>query len=669
MKFRGLIILLCFNASLQAEPLAAELQNIRREPTRFASELSEVAVEQRDAIHWFKLAHAYLQLQNKEAALSSVNMALQLGLADDVTVQALEQKALIYGMLFRDNQQALAALQQAETKLSAMKSANKPQLQTSVYESFAQAYNQLGNMTEAIRYAELSIAIATEHQLPLSELQARLTAGRLALQQNNFVLTQLHLSRALALSIELDRTSSLASIHLRLGMAYRKLSQQNLALEHFAKAEQLYQKPADNRQLLNLWINQAETYLQLADVNAAEQILAKAMILANELQDAHLIGLVYYGQAQWSMQQQQLPQARQLLNKALQLFNQLEHSSQQLEVSLAIVDVALQQQDVEAAIAAMPTESLLLNSPDYLQQRYWQMSAQLHAATSQWQAAFLASDKVMALQTTQLKSQLKYTLDLLNNGLQLQQQQQQLTALQRQQRWYLWAIFILCSSWLLSLVWMFRRRLQSTPSEEQPDPSQLPQAASWTEFCRKLQREYDKAGPLQLQCIQLAHPQQFKFLFGEQILRSAMQQLISSLPTEHLTGYVVHTDAIWLIWRCPPEGFAQIEQQLNYLLLQQQAQLPTKPTLFSFVAPLQPLLGEYWQPADLAGLRELVWLSWQLASQQQQRQQLYRVQLYCTQHNPCSWQTENVRSDINNALRLDLISLTCNDLPLAKPQF
>jgi hypothetical protein len=79
-------------------------------------------------------------------------------------------------------------------------------------------------------------------------------------------------------------------------------------------------------------------------------------------------------------------------------------------------------------------------------------------------------------------------------------------------------------------------------------------------------------------------------------------------------------------------------------------------------------LGEYWQPADLAGLRELIWLSWQLASQQQKAQHLYRVKLQCSQPNPCSWQTENVRADINNALRLGLISLSCNDLPLAKPQ-
>jgi tetratricopeptide (TPR) repeat protein len=666
VKFYWLIIGLCLSASVNAEPLADEIQQIQREPARYASELSELAVEKRDAVHWFKLSHAYLRLQNKDAALNSINMALQLGLPDEVTVQALEQKALIYGMLFRNNQQALAALQQAETKLDSMTSMTKPQLQTSVYESFAQAYNQVGNMTEAIRYAELSIAIATEHQLPLPELQARLTAGRLALQQNNFVLTQLHLSRALTLAIELDRTSSLASIHLRLGMAYRKLAQHTLALEHFAKAEQFYQKPADSGQRVSVWLNQAETYLQMADPKAAELVLQKALALATEIQDVQLIALAHFGQAQWAIQQQQLSQARQLLNKSLQLFTQIGLAGQQLEINLAIVEVALQQHDLEAASDALPAETVLANSPDFLQQKYWQMSAQLNAATSQWQPAFIASEKVIALQTTLLQNQQKFTLDLLNSSLQLQRQEQQLKTLQQQQQRYRWLIVALSIGCLLSLAWVFRRR-KNVFDDGQPESLHLPQATSWTEFSRKLQREYQKPEPLMLQCIQLAEPQQFKFLFGEQILRNAMQHLISTLPAEHLVSYTVHTDAVWVVWRGSPTDFAQVEQQLNYLLLQQRAQLPTYPTLFSFVAPLQPLLGQFWQPADLAGLRELIWLSWQQACQQQKAQHLYRVQLQCKQPNPCSWQAENVRADINNALRLGLISLSCNDLPLARP--
>ena len=668
MKLFCSILLFCCSGALLADPLTAEIQQIQREPARFANELGEIAVEQRQAIDWYKLSHAYLRLQNKDAALNSVNMALQLGLSDEVTVQALEQKALIYGMLFRNNQQALAALQAAETKLNTMQSSKKPALQTSVYESFAQGYNQLGNITEAIRYAELSIAIATEHQLALPELQARLTAGRLALQQNNFVVTQLHLSRALELAVALERTASIGFIHLRLGMAYRKLSQFKLALEHLAKAEQLYQKPIDRSQKLNVWLNQAETYLQMSDPSSAESVLNKALPLANELQDVHLIGLVYYGQAQLAMQRQQLPLARQLLNKALQLFNQLSHASQQLEVSLAIVEVALQQQDIAVALDTMPKETLLDNTPDYLQQRYWQIATKLHAATATWQQAFMASEKVTALQTTLLKNQQRYTLDLLNNSLKLQQSQQEIHSLKQQHRWFFAGILLLGVSLLLSLFWQVKRRPRPDQTESPFETFNLPRANSWTELSRQLHREYQKSDLLMLQCIQLAQPQQFKFMFGEQILRDALQQLIANLPNQHVAAYAVHTDAIWIIWRCPEGGFAKIEQQLHELLQQHRTKLPSQPTLFSFSTPLQPLLGEFWQPADLAGLRELIWLSWQLAAEQQKAQQIYRVQLTCSQANPCSWQTENVRADIHNALRLGLISISCNDQQLTKPQ-
>lgn len=668
MKFCWLILLLGFSGRLLADPLTEQLQQIQQDPAKFASELSELAPEKRDALHWFKLSHAYLRLKNKDAALSSVNMALQLGLSNEIKVQALEQKALIYGMLFRNNQQALAALQEAEATLGTMTSAQKPQLQTSIYESFAQGYNQIGNITEAIRYAELSIAIATEHQLLLPELQARLTAGRLALQQNNFILTQLHLSRALELSIELDRTSSLASIHLRLGMAYRKLSQLKLSLEHLLKAERLYQQPTDSSQKVSVWLNLAETYLQMSDAAAAEPILAKALTLASELKDSHLVALVYFGQAQWFIQQQQLPQARQRLHKALQLFSQIESPGQQLEISLALVEVALQQADLDAAVNAMPAPNLITHSAEFLQQRYWAVSAKLNAAMLQWQPAFYASEKVAALQSTLLNNQQKYTVDLLNNSIELQHQKQQLHTAQSQQRWYLLAICLLAIGWLVSIVWFIKKRVTSGVIDDVIETNPLPQATSWTEFSRKLQREYQKGQPLLLQCIQLAQPQQFKFRFGEQILRTTLQNLMNTLPNEHLAGYTVHTDAVWLIWRCPPDGFLPLELQLNELLLRHKAQLPTHPTLFSFVTPLQPLLGDYWQLADLAGVRELIWLSWQLAEQHQRNQQVYRVQLSCSQPIPCSWQTENVRNDIHNALRLGLMSLSCNGLPLSKPQ-
>lgn len=61
------------------------------------------------------------------------------GLPPGLQVEALEHKALIYGIMFRDSKTAIDVLKQAETALEAYDAKNKPELQTRIYESFAKA--------------------------------------------------------------------------------------------------------------------------------------------------------------------------------------------------------------------------------------------------------------------------------------------------------------------------------------------------------------------------------------------------------------------------------------------------------------------------------------------------------------------------------------------------
>ncbi len=89
----------------------------------------------------------------------------------------------------------------------------------------------------------------------------------------------------------------------------------------------------------------------------------------------------------------------------------------------------------------------------------------------------------------------------------------------------------------------------------------------------------------------------------------------------------------WL-WRCPPDQLAIAQQQFQSQLQQLLQQLPTQTSLYSFIAPLAPLLGPHWQPADLTGLRELIWLGWSKAQQQQPGQNHYQVVASCTQPAP-----------------------------------
>lgn len=648
-----------------ANDLAAAQMAIAQDPAKAATELSQQVQQKPSAELWYQLSFAYLKLSNKDAALQSVEAALKLNPTPKLAVQIWEHKALVYGMLFRDTQAAISALQQAEKLFEQLEPKHKASAQTSVYESFAQAYNQLGNIAEAIRYAELSIAIATENQLETAEMQGRLIAGRLALQQNNFAMTQMQLSRALELAQLLGKEEPIASIHLRLGMAYRKLEQYPLSLEHLLQAEQLYLRKSQKEQHTYTQINIAETYLNMKDVQKAQSVLTDAMASAEQQQNAHLVAFVNYGLSQLAVTKSEPELAKQLLHKALQYYSQLQNDSMRLELQLALVAVLLESQDITTAAQAMPQLKEFEQAADYLKNRYWELSAKLYAAQAMWQEAYHASQQVGALNVSQLGLLQKNTLDLLQQNLKQRQQQQQLQQLQQQnQQWQMFCLLLgVLLLVVLLLTWKFRRR---PPIPDMPENNALPIALSWHDFTRKVHRYRQE--PLHLQSLQLAEPQLLKFRFGEQPLREAMQHCIGSISAELLAGYTVHTDALWLVWRCPPDQLAAAQQQLISQLQQLQQQLPSQPTLYSFVAPIAPLLGAHWQATDLTGLRELIWLSWSEARQQQPHQPHYRLVASCAQPAPCSWSTASIRQDIINALKLGLLELSCNGQLLPRPQ-
>lgn len=665
MKFGWLLPLLLWSQGVFATDFTAAKLAIAKDPAKAATELSLQVQQEPTAERWYQLSIAYFQLANKEAALQSIESALKLVKEPALALQMWEQKALVYGVLYRDTKTAITALAQAEALLEQLEPEHRALAQTTIYENYAQAYNQLGNIAEATRYAELSIAIATEHQLADAELQGRLIAGRLALQQNNFAMTQMQLSRALTLAQQLGTEQPVASIHLRLGMAYRKLDQFTLSLEHLIQAEQLYLKKTNIDQQIYTQVHIAQTYLAMKDADKAQAVLAEAMTAAEQRQNTHMIALINYGLAQLAVFHSEFEQAKLLLHKALQYYNQLQNDSMRLELQTELVEVLIQLKEIPAAVQALPKLTEFELAADYLKNRYWDLSKQLFAATSQWQQAYQASEQVAALNLNQLNLLQKNTLDLLQQNLTQQRQQQQLKQLTEQnQQWQMISLFLACLlAVILLLSWKFRRPAAAIEPTEQ---GALPIALSWHDFTRKIHRHRQEA--LHLQSLQLAEPQLLKFRFGEQQMREAMQQCLANIPTELLAGYTVHTDALWLVWRCPPDQLAIAQQQLLSQLQQLQQQFPSQPTLYSFIAPIAPLLGAHWQASDLTGLRELIWLGWASSRLHHPNLALYQLVASSQQPAPCSWSALSIRQDIINALKLGLLELSCNGQTLPKPQ-
>lgn len=648
MRLYYLLPALFWLSTATAANFSAELKAVQEDPKSIVNRLSALPAAEQTAEQWLILSHGYMALLNKEGALSAVNQALEKGLSASLHIEALEHKALVYGIMFRDSKSALEVLKQAEAALVPYKAKNKPELQTRIYESFAQGYNQRGDLVTALKYAELSIAIATEHGLRAAELQSRLIAGRLMLQQNNFSLAQQHLSRALILAQQQNDKASMGSIHLRLAMAYHKLEQHALAADHLQQAEQLLQMPERRNQLISVLLMQIDVALAMHDLTLAENARQKATTMLASLQDPMLTAQLAFAEAQLALALKNPQQAEQQLLKAAQLFQQLGSKQHQLETAITLAEVALQQQQPVKAAAYLPKDIATDQLPAYLQYKYWDLLSRTSAGSQDWQAAYQAAIAATQARFELLTAQEKQRLDHLRQSLQQQQHLQQLNLVNDRQQLWLWlAVSALGVSWLSFIgyaVWRSQRRLPVTVSQTG--------LKGWANFCRQMRKDQQRVAALQLVAVQIQHISEFKLSTGEQLLRRNILQLLTGLESPALLDSTIHTDVLWLSVN---QAESQWQQQLQKALARIQQQLPGQPALRIWQGQIAELLGTDWQDNDLNGLRELVWFSWQ--QQQAEPGQLLQFTVSARQPTPCSWQADNLRQDISNALALGLLEL------------
>lgn len=629
----------------------AERKNIEADAKAAVNRLSALPAAEQTAEYWLVLSYGYMKLLNKEGAITAVNKALEGSLSASQKIDALHHKALIYGIMFRDSKAALEQLKLAEAALDLYHGDDKPKLQTSLYESFAQGYNQRGDIAQALKYAELSVAIATEFKLETAELESRLIAGRLALQQNNYTLAQQQLSRALTLAQNGNDKASLGSIHLRLGMAYDKLELYALAGDHLLQAEQFLQMPDRRNQLVTVFLTQIEHYRQTGELNKAAATVKKAQQVLSELKDPYLTAQLLSAEAQLALAQQQPAQAEQQLLKAAQLFQQLGNRSMQNEISITLAEVALLQQQLAKARAYLPQELQIDQQPVFLQRKYWDILSRIHASSGEWQQAYQAALAAGKAQFEIHANQQRQQLEQLSTDLQLQHQPLN----QQSTQWQIstWALLAaLLASWFAIFSFIFRRKQQAPAT-----PTGQVWLKNWTEFARQLRKDQQRDPAVCLVAVQIQQISEYKLKAGEQSLRKIIQQVLAQINGPQLLDSTVHTDVLWLSVRQPDDSWLQ---QLQQTLQGAQQQLPEQPAMRIWQGRLDVLLGAEWQEADLNGLRELVWYSWQ--QQAASPGQLLYFSVSTTQQAPCSWQAENLRQDINNALTLGLLQLQVRPL-------
>src|SRR5690606_33894597 len=132
------------------------------------------------------------------------------------------------------------------------------------------------------------------------------------------------------------------SIHLRLGMAYRKIEDHSQALEHLLQAKQRFQQLQRQASYTYTLIYIGETYLEdAATATQAEQHLTEALQLARQQEDLLRVGIATLGLGRLAVLQQQPELALQHFNAAQQLFRQQNVQTYLQETELALAELHL----------------------------------------------------------------------------------------------------------------------------------------------------------------------------------------------------------------------------------------------------------------------------------------------------------------------------------------
>lgn len=660
-----LLYLLHSFAALANQNLELRLSEANNNAEQVSNILLSQSAESFSNEDWLVLGIAQLRLRNKDAAMDAADRVLQSSATAYLQAQAYLLKAQIFGILYRDTAIAITQLERAELILQDETDPFSLQLYSDVLQNFAQAYNQLGHVQKAIPYAERSLLIALKGQQPEAELNARIILGRLALQNNAYNQAYQNLNRALQLATTLDDNSALASIHFRLGMAYRKIDDHQNALRHLTQAKERYLQLQKHSSYIHTMLFIGETYLE--DVNTAQQAsehLNEVLALARQQDDLMRVGMALQGLGRLAILQNDDDLALQHFNDALQLFRQQNVQTYLHESSLALAELLFKRQEYSGAENLMAElQPHIPQSAAYLQYRYYALASKLAAHHGNWQQAYTNIQQASTQRFEQLTEQSKLQLDLINNGLsqvatasqhqsEMAQLQQQL---QQQQRYTLILTFTVLL--LLTAISTFTWRKWGKAVTQN---TRRLASADWLHFCQRTQQLSAKTS-VHLLAFAPAAVIQLKLYLGEHRLQQILESFIQQLNCAQLTAICVKDDVLWLALDTDEDNAKELQQQLSTQLQTLLPECFANQAFISLHLALPQLSDSAWQLAELNALPEAFWLSWALVATSPPQHPQWLLALRGKSTRACEWHSNMVRQDLLNAIRLGSIELSCND--------
>ncbi|MEH8019746.1 tetratricopeptide repeat protein [Rheinheimera metallidurans] len=659
-------LLILLPATYAAEPLLVRLAEAKTNSEQVSEQLLAMPVASRSTEDWLVLTETQMRLLNKDSAMDAVNRAIESAQSAYLKAYGYLLKAQVYGILYRDTTIAITQLESAEQLLQHTDDNDSMALYSDVLQSFAQAYNQLGNIPLAIPYAQRSLELALKQLQPDAELKAHITLGRLMLQNNAYSQAYQHLNEALELATRLQDTDALASIHLRLGMAYRKIQYHTQALDHLQQASALYKQLKRTANYTYSLIYIADTYLE--DITTADQAMSylnEALEHARKMDDVLRIGVVTLSLGRLAALQNNADLALTHFNHALQLFSQQQISSYSHETLLALIELLLKQQQYQQANHHL--QELAPQMPQaasYLRYRFHDVSAKMAAHDRQWANAYNHSIQASALRFEQLSEQSKLQLDLINQGLyqvtasktlQAELKQTKQINIEQKQRikLYIVAIALLVLILAVVFIWVWRRKVLAKKTLTLSTPN-------WTNFCQRIQL-HSVTSDVSILAYALTNSPELKRQHGEQQLQHLWQNFLHQQPSNTLLASCIYDDVLWLAASGDEASVSTLQTSLLQQLKPRLKEISAEQSLLSLHLPLAQLLEKPWRTLEITALREALWSSWALCTNNHNDASEYVMSISSTQPRACEWRGNMVRQDLLNAIRLGSMVLRYNN--------
>ncbi|OZB37978.1 MAG: histidine kinase, partial [Alishewanella sp. 34-51-39] len=316
MRILAIIFIVIFSSpSLCATSLSERLRDAASSQAAAEKNIEALhtqATDQLSTEDYLVLSESYQTLNNRDAALDAASKAEQSAVTPYLKALSFYHKAQIHGIYYQNAEMAIQQLVAAEQILSNAEDKTSQLLLNDVLHSFASAYNLRGQLAQGLTYAERSLKLARQLNEPARELNALIIAGRLALQNNQYQQAFYYLQQGVTLASKLEDNESLASLHFRLGMAFRKLDLHPEALEHFQQAAERYRALDRQSNYAYTLIYLAETYLEEpVQTDKAESLLQEAKLIAEQQQHVLRMALVNYSLGRVALLREQYPAAEQ----------------------------------------------------------------------------------------------------------------------------------------------------------------------------------------------------------------------------------------------------------------------------------------------------------------------------------------------------------------------